>query len=221
MIFIMTSKTFMKKFLSNESYKDILFTQYVLVSTKIRNNGRTMMYDNIVQYSVLYPPAGLMTLTRDQLSIRYKKYLKDTERMHYLANIVQTSMEHMNIIIMTSPIEEGELHILESVKETIEEEFKYPVYWYEDFYEGRVKVEPTDKARDEVTAKLCNKYVSNAVIDDFYNAMQDPSTRNSYRSKIKHGEVPKEAMKIILEKEDLYEKGMSGRDMRETLLTFF
>ena len=103
MMFYMNSKTFQNYFLTNETDKNILKAQYVLVSTRIRKRNSL---DNIVNAYVLFPDARVCSaVSNEELRERYFKQLDDNETL--LASLVLGSIEEKyNIIFMCTKLED-------------------------------------------------------------------------------------------------------------------
>lgn len=151
MLFYLNAKEFEKVFLVNESDKDILKTQYVLISTRIRTSGR---YDNILLRNNFYPVSEVIINSdnEEQLKSYYFSQLK--ENIVELALFVQYSLvEEGNVVFMCST-KESRVHYLYYLAKYIENKFKYPVYNYTDYALKLVKLKKYNEV--EVYKKIQN-----------------------------------------------------------------
>lgn len=222
MIFTLTTEEWGKLFLNNERTKDVLFSQYALVSTKVKKgNSAKHEYPNVASFErSLYPTVELMELSDDQYEIHYKKYLLNPVQMSPLASIVKTSISGANVLIMTTKSENKSFKILDTISETIKTEFKYPVYRYSDFHDGKIKVVANDKDRDDKSLKKANKILNDLYINQYQELLDKPAEREMFLKKVRNGEISKDIMTVILKDQGLYKKGMSRREMKLTILDY-
>ena len=206
MLYYMTSTTFFKLFLRNESDQDILNSQYVLDSLKIRSGGN---FKNVISATnTLFPsPEVLMYDIKDNT---FKEYYYDQleNNKALLATIILGSLKQKFNIIFLCSKKEGKLKSHELISDFIYEEFGYPMYDYKDYVLNKYELIKYDPKEVE---KKCKKVLKKAEKESYINKIKD-DTENLKDIKKK----PK-VMKKILKDHGYYWKGMSKDDMLEML----
>lgn len=163
MLYYMDSKVFNKVFLNNESDKDILDCQYVLISYRIRSGNSRK---NVVCYNSLYPDSNILAMSENMDSFRELYYDQIKKFKSIIAILIKGSIEEKyNIIFMCSK-KENKIGYLKILSDYIYETFGYPVYDYLDYVECRCEMLDFDK---EKVLKKCKKYIKK----DKYKSMPD------------------------------------------------
>ena len=215
MIFTMNSKVFFKEFLENETDKDILRAQYVVVSTRIRKTSNDKKYDNVViATNFLFPD----TIGIDEEHFEYNYYDQLSRNNPFFATLILGVIEKdFNIIFLCSKSED-KLHYLDTLSRYIMEEFNFPVYNYHKLRNCKIGLIDYDKK--EVT-KYCKKILKEA--SDERERMRDYSYNSkSAKKKIssEFKKLSKKQMKKELLKRNIYTDGMSKKDMLEVYMLF-
>ena len=202
----MTSDVFFRRFLINERDQDILKSQYVLVSTRIRTSGN--MKNVISGSGSLFPNSTALMYNIESDDFLEEYYNQLNENIILLATIVQGAIkENFNVIFICSK-KEGKLKFLDILSDFIYRKFKYPMYDYEIYADGKYELLKYD--REKVLSK-CKKYLSKA-------------KRNNIEKTIKNDDIDEKdlkknpkILKKILKAHGYYWKGMSKDDMFEML----
>lgn len=162
MLYYMDSKVFNKYFLNNESDKDILDCQYVLVSYRIRSGNSR---ENICVYNALYPESSV--LVADNTDLFKELYYKQLKAFrNNLAILIKGSIKNRyNIIFMCSK-NENKIGYLKVLSDYVYDTFGYPMYDYKDYIKCRCDI--IDFNKDKVLKK-CNKFIKK----DKYNHLSD------------------------------------------------
>ena len=150
----MNSKTFQDHYLVHERDSDILNTQYVIVSSRIRKRQN---FKNILwAYNALYPQTNVMIKsTEEDKKEAYMNFLKENN-MGFLASLVLLSIDKDFTIVLMCTKNEWKLSHLQYIKEFIETEFKYPVYDYKKCILGKEK-------RVDINKQKTRKFIKNRV----------------------------------------------------------
>lgn len=212
MLYWMNSKTFKDEFLQLESYKDILNSQYVLVSTRIRSGGK---YQNVISANnIIYPnPSVFIAMDDDIFRERYLEQLESCKP--FLATLIKGSIEEdFNIIFMCSK-KENKINYLQILADFVFLEFGYPMYEYRLYCIGACKLYKYDKYK---ILKKCNKILDKAKIHEIEKASRKASHIEEIEKRLK--ELSKDELKKELKSRSLYKKGMSKSDMIEMLSAF-
>lgn len=200
MIYYLSAKEYLDGFIQKEDYYDILHTQYVIVSTRIRSSKK---YENVIVGNVIFPNPYVCSAIDDyELMSRYMTQLETNKS--FLAALVKGSIEeNFNILFMCSN-KEKKIMYLDYLSEFIYQEFNYPVYNYSLYKSGAIKLIKYDK--DKVIKK-CNKILK--------------ETRNkNLNSKTVHN-LDKSDLKKILKEKGCYVKGMSKSEMVDIIVNHF
>ena len=199
----MSSATFFKTFLRNESDQDILKTQYVLASTKIRSSGE---FKSIIQAAnMLFPaPDVLLYSEVDKFKEAYLEQLET--QLPFFASVVLGSLkENFNVVFLCSK-NEFKLKYCEYISDFIYTYFKYPMYDYKEYAENKYELMTYDPKKVE---EKCKKYLKKAELEYNTNKIKENDTKD-----IRH--KPK-LMKRLLKENGIYWKGMTKDDMKEMI----
>jgi len=136
MIYWMTSKTFRDEFLNNEKCKDILETQYVLISSRIGYSGKE---ENIISAkSFLFPsPHTCSAATNDEFENRYEEQLKNN--IAFFAMIIQNALIENNDIVLLCTKCENKMKFMNIIVDFIYHKFGYFIYNYKKYSKGVLK----------------------------------------------------------------------------------
>ena len=207
MIFYLNSKEFEKVYLVNEDPKDILSTQYILVSTRVRTSGE--FSDIILNLHDLYPSPEVMMKGGDETSFKEGYYIQLSHHKSLLATIISYCIIKSTPIIFLCTKNESKMGYLALLGDYIEEKFGYPVYNYVDYAIGLVKVKPFDHGK---VYRKVQKVLQKESHMELLDKMESESGKKEVRKYLKSH--PSE-MVWLLKTFDMYEKGMTKHDMKE------
>lgn len=209
MIYYMDSKTFQNEFLVNETDKDILNAQYILVSTNIRK--RTQAKNIITGYRYFYPNnAVFMCTNEDQMKDEYFNQLDTT--LPFIATLILGAIEEKYMIIFLCTKNETKLNYLEWFSDYVYTVFDYPVYDYKAYTNWCELIE-FDK---EAVAKKCRKTLKRASEINYNKNIQSKKGRKVLESQI--SQYSKKELKKQLKKRGLYSPNLTKEEMREFLM---
>ena len=210
----MNSKTFQDHYLVHERDSDILNTQYVIVSSRIRKRQN---FKNILwAYNALYPQTNVMIKsTEEDKKEAYMNFLKENN-MGFLASLVLLSIDKDFTIVLMCTKNEWKLSHLQYIKEFIETEFKYPVYDYKKCILGKEK-------RVDINKQKTRKFIKNRVKKYKKEQLEDSIefSDNKEKSFKYFKEMTKTEKKKFLISRELYYNGMTQNEMNEMFDTFF
>lgn len=212
MMFWMDSKVFQNVFLVNERDQDILKAQYVLVSTRIRKRDHK---DNIISAnSILFPNAHVCSaLTDDDFHDRYMTQCNSSKP--FIATLIKGSIEEGYNIIFLCTKKENKMKYLQYLSDFIFLEFGYPVYEYKLYSSGASQLRSYKK--DKILKK-CNKILKEAKDTNYQKEILTEDGRKRIIKDFKS--MKKSELRKNLEKRNLYQEGMSKKDMIEMMETF-
>lgn len=213
MMFVMNSKVFQNHFLINEKDKDILKSQYVLISTRIRKTDEK--FGNVITaQNFLFPTGDVMMKLTDE-DVREAYFYQLEENKVFLATLVKGSIEKgFNIIFMCTK-NEDKLHFLKYLSEYIFMEFGYPVYEYKSYVLGYSSERDYDKSK---VIKKCNKILKVAKDQKYHENLKSDYGRAIIKNDFR--QLTKKEMKKQLESRNLYTKGMTRKEMIEVFELF-
>jgi hypothetical protein len=212
-MFTMNSKVFQDDFLTNESDKNILKAQYVIVSSRIRKQDSS--YNNIISaYNFLFPNGQVLgKLTDEDVREEYFNQLESVKPT--LSTLILGSIdEKFNIIFICTKCED-KLHYLQYLSEYIYMEFGYPVYEYKSYASGRSALREYDIKK---VKKKCNKILAKAKKRQYQKDLKTDAGRSRIKSEFKSR--TKKEMQKELEARNLYIDGMSKKEMLEMFELF-
>ena len=205
MMFYIDSKTFQNDFLTSESDNDILKTQYVIISQRIRKHDGNAK-NIIIMNSILYPP--MTKLTDEDNREEYFEELDN--RKANLATLILGSIEEKFNIMFICTKKESKLKYLKWLSEYIFYEFGYVVYKYEaDAY--KVIDEVIDKEEDKRVAKLCKKILKDKKKEEYNRKLMSDQGRDQIMDEYK--KMKKKKLIKIAKKKGFYSKGMDKDDI--------
>ena len=211
-IYYMNGKTFQKTFL-NENPSAILKTQFILVSSRIRKNGK---HENVMSCNQLLPDKRIMADYRNELDPDYfiKEYRKQLDRHKLLLAIIIKGVieENFTIVFLCSELE-WKLKYMKELVSFVEEQFQYPIYDYKKYKEGKQSIVPFDS---DYVVRTCNKIIEHERKEQRRKDMKTPAGRQNIVDNMAKDEMIDE-----LKKMHLYVKGMTKKEMREMLELFF
>lgn len=212
MMFWMDSKVFQNVFLVNEKDQDILKAQYVLVSTRIRKREHR---DNIVTASsLLFPDANVCTAITD--SDFRERYLNQCHSNRpFIATLIKGSIEEKYNIIFLCTKKENKMKYLQYFSDYVFLEFGYPVYEYKLYANGALPLRSYNK---EKVIKKCNKILKEAKDINYQKEILTDDGRKRIIKDFKN--MKKSDLRKNLEKRNLYQEGMSKKDMIDMIETF-
>jgi hypothetical protein len=205
----MDSKVFEKYYLEYEDDKDILNTQYVLISNRVRSNGSRK---NVISMkSSLYPDSyTMMANDEDEFNTLYRNQLELC--MEELAEVIYGGLKNNWTIVFICSENENNLNFLDILAGYVYKTFKYPIYDYEDLIKGRYK--PL-KVNEEKIMKTLKIIVKKSRKVNFKKSMCSQNGRLNLLKYIKKTH-DKKTLKKFLYMYDEYEEGMSYKDMLES-----
>lgn len=212
MMFWMDSKVFQNVFLVNEKDQDILDAQYVLVSTRIRRREHS---DNIIiGNAMVFPDAQVCSaLTDDDFRDRYMNQCNRCKP--FLATLIKGSIEEGYNIVFLCTKKENKMKYLRYLSEFVFLEFGYPIYEYKLYASGAIELIPYKK--DKILKK-CNKILKEAKDINYEKEIQTKDGRKRIIKDFKN--MKKSDLRKNLEKRNLYQEGMSKKDMIDMIETF-
>lgn len=220
MMFYMDSRVFAELYLDNESDKDILRAQYVVISYRIRRRssetvGEKERWPNIsIQAKLLMPDRETMSAA-DSESFLMKYYDQLEEYRGYLAYLVNAVVRDpsINIIFLSSENESKRYRYLSVLAEYIYETFGYPCYNYKLYVYGCDLISYDPK-------KVLQKTQRAITVSRKERQMEFMRQGNTKRLMEEYARMTKKDLKRMLQKEDLYEKAMTRKEMLEACRLF-
>lgn len=211
-IYYMNGKTFQTTFL-NENPSAILKTQFILVSSRIRKNGK---HQNVIGGAMFIPSGRILADYRNELDPNFfeQNYRDQLESQRLaLAVIIKGVVEENYTVVFLCSYKEWRMKYLKILAKYINDTFHYPVYDYKKYKEGKITTVNYD--RDDVIS-LCNHIIEEERREQRKRDMKTKSGRQNIVDNMSKDEMIDE-----LKSMSLYAKGMSKREMREMLELFF
>jgi hypothetical protein len=210
----MDSKTFESIFLNYENDEDILDAQYVLVSTRIRTNGK---HSNVVNYSKQLYPDTMTFASPDSDSLRYEYYKQLKGVIDILAELVKYTIdENANVIFMCSHNEHKTKYI-EYLAEFILLNFDYPVYDYAEYITGKYKLYKYDKNK---CLALANKHLRKRQKRHFKSCLHSLTGIQTLRDEFNDKDTKKKDFKRFLKTFNLDDDKYTKKEMRDIIMEF-
>ena len=209
--YTMSEKTLVETFTKIMCYDDILSTQYYIISTKIRFNGR---HSNVASGNRLYPSAGICSeyyYSKNDADFEdtYRKQLyDDCTAIASLASIVVC--DGIDIVILYDE-SDSSFPFIPVISSVIEDMTGLPVYDFKKLVNHEIVYRDYDK-NDAV--KKINKILKKSKQNQYKMRECTVEGRNRNIS-----EMSKSDMRRKLKDIDLYRKGMSKKDMKQRLIT--
>ena len=211
MIFTMSSKIFQDIFLNNETDDDILNTQYVIVSSRIRKKGSKNRKNIIIANALLYPNSDVYAETLEGRMIdRYQDQLEDA--LPLFASLIKGSIEEgFNIVFLCTKKEYKHMPYLDWLAYYVYDKIGYPIYEYLSFVAG-CKMLKYDKKK---VIKKCNKILKEASDKKYLKNMMTPQGREIIRKEI--DQMDKKELKKRVKKMGFDPKFLTKEQMRDIL----
>ena len=208
-IFIMNGKTFIKEFIKTESPDKILDSQYVLISNKIRKQGK--FEKQVITHPGLYPNANLIIDYDDYNEPEYiDRYTEQVEsHAAFLATIIEYVILQKETVIFLCAKTEWKYNFMQILQDYVYEKFEYPIYDYKKIKSGKEKEVAYDAG---TTLKICDKVKTKAAKREREKSLNNERTRFQYIQNMTKKQMKKELKRI-----GYYEEGMDKEEMIETL----
>lgn len=213
MILYMNSKVFEEEFLKYEKDKDILNSQYVIISSRIKKTDSS--YENVIVANGTLSPLYTLghKMCDDDWIDEYKDHLETNIAL--LSSLVIGSIkEGFNIILLCSK-KESKIKYLKYLSEYVYERLGYPIYDYSKLMNGKVKQIKYDK--DKVL-KRCHKIIKQVNDEKYKNDMMTKKGRENIKKSFR--KMSKKELKAELKKRDLYRDGLNRDEMLDILDVF-
>lgn len=212
-MYYMNGDTFLKQYV-NEDPKKVLDTQFVLISSTIRKNGK---YGKqiINANNNLYPSMELIMDYDDYKhneNYREEYFLQLESNKPLFATLIKYVIEEGYTIVFLCGKREKKYNYLKMIQEFIKEEFHFHIYDYKKYKEGKekiIKYEPSE------VLHICDKILKKAEKAKKKKMMSTEKGRKEIISSMTKKELKKE-----LKSRDLYIDGMSRYEMEDMLNTF-
>lgn len=207
MMFYTDSKTFQNEFLTSESDNDILKTQYVIISQRIRKHDGSSKNIAIMN-AMLYPP--MTKLTDEDNKEEYFRELDNYKPT--LATLILGSIEEKFNIMFICTKKESKLKYLKWLSEYIFHEFGYSVYKYQaNVYKVIDEMVEEYKDEDKKVAKRCKKILKEKEKEEYNRNLMSAQGRERIMSEYK--KMKKKELIKIAKKKGFYSKGMDKDDI--------
>lgn len=214
-IITMTSKTFLKKFVRNEKDDVILDASYLLASERIRYGQACKDQCQKMFWPNAYT---LMKMNAESSKLKYNaeyvdRYMEELDEIRAeLAMILRMTLKkNLLTVIMTTSMEEDNLHLLKMIRQYYKKEFDYVVTDYDKT--GSI---PKEKSKDYAYLIAdCKSVMNKEYTNKIKKMMKTERGRREYYSSLS-----KKKLKRLLKKESLYLDGMSISEMVEMAMTF-
>lgn len=208
----MNSKVFFNEFLKYETDSDILKTQYVVVSTRIRKTSNDNQYNNIlIATNYLFPDN--IGIDDEHFEENYYNQLECNKPL--LATLVLGVIEKNYNIVFLCTKAEDKLHYLKYLERFILNEFDFPVYNYHKLRNNKISLIDYNK---KYVVNLCNEILKNASNDQI---RIHGITKKQIKANVREFKnLGKKKMKKELIKRNLYTDGMSRKEMLEVYELF-
>ena len=141
----------MKDFIYKVKREDILNSEYVLISSSLRNNRS---FSNVASIEMLYPCARISSIylssgNDDEFVSEYYHQLESKDCKYVIATILKYGLEHKNVIIMNSEAD-SRLPYMDILIEFVKNEFGYPFISYKKFIKGKISDKEVKYNEDKV-----------------------------------------------------------------------
>lgn len=192
-IYHMNSSTFFKIFL-DESPKKILKTQYVIASDRIRKGNR--YNDNVIIGNLLLPTSGvLMSFNNDEdhkeFQSKYRSQLHGRAKT-LIATLIKASIEEQYTLVILTTSMEAKFGFLKILEEWVFDVFKYPIYDYKLYKEGKQEIQSFNPA---YTLDQCKNIMKKAKSNNMKQSLSSTDGRKRLAKKMSKKEKIKELKK--------------------------
>lgn len=211
-IYFMHGKTFLSKYIK-EDPRTVAKTQFVVVSSTIRKNGKHEK-QVINANNLLYPSQDLILDYDDYTHPQYENSYRETldENKAFIATLIKYAVEEEQTIVFLCGYREKKYRYFQILQDYVESVFLYHIYDYKKYKNGeekKVKYSPSK------VINTCDKIIKKEKKRKIDRALSTDKGRKEYLKK-----MTKTEMKKKLKKMNLYYKGMSKEEMKDTLDVF-
>lgn len=213
-VWFMHTKTFSKVFAKAETPKNILSTQFVIVSTRIRKTGENQ---NVVSVGKLFPRPEILSDYRMEMDKDFfkREYWKQLEKNKVvLAILIQSAIIYKTPIIFLCTPKEYNLKYFKILREYVMDTFGYPMINYLKY-----------KKNEEKTSITFNASEVLSVCDSIIKTQRKKSEREMSKTKTGRKKLvermSKDEMQQKLKDLCLFTPNLSKAEMRELLELFF
>lgn len=215
MIYHMSTKTFMKDFITNVDMDDVLDYQYVIISSGIKADRSK---ENVTKMTDLFPSNRiasdyLNSGNDEELFMAYYEQLDDINCRVYCAFMIKESIENGDVIILYGPNENKRVPYMKAFEDFMLNEFEYPVYNFKDFLKGECE-------EIDVDEKMCLKK-ANRIIEKSKSRALDPHVSTTQQRRKYISELSKKELKKLIRKSGADDLGGSKSDMKDMLYSIY
>lgn len=206
----MDTKRFRDVYLVAEEDDDILNTQYIIISTKIKKRGDKK--NIIIANAFLYPDASVMMET-DKVSMK-EAYFDQLENhaLSFLGSLIRGTLEeNFRIVFMSTRKEYKMMPYLKWLSEFVWRVFKYPIMEYGDIFLGE-KV----KFNKQKVLKLTKKIMEEDREIEFRRNLQTVGGRERIKHQITL--MTKKQLKQEMKRFSFNPKNCTKKEMKEILI---
>lgn len=211
-MYIMNGETFLRKYI-NEDPDTVLSTQYAIVSSHIRKAGR---YEGQVinANAPLYPNELSLLDYEDYTDPKYVDEVQSRfeDSLPFLAVLISYCLDEDSNVVFLCSEKEWKYRYLKILKDFILERFEFHVYDYKKVKSGKEKIVEDDEG---VVSSTCRKILKQAKKDQKEKMLTTDRGREKYID-----DLDKDKMIKKLKAMNLYVKGMSKEEMKDTLSVF-
>lgn len=212
-MYFMSGKTFLNQYI-NEDPKKVMKTQFVIVSSTIRKNGK--YEDQVINGNNVLAPSQYLIADYDDYKhnteYRREYFNQLDEGRAFLATIIKYVIEENMTVVLLCGQREKKYNYLNMIQEYVEQEFGFHIYDYKKYKDGKEKPVKIDQSE---VLYVCNRILKKAKKDKKKKMLSTEKGRKSYISEMK-----KKTMKKELKKRGLYVDDMSKSEMEDMLQTF-
>ena len=214
-IICMDSKTFLNRFIENESDKTILDASYLLASNRIRYGSRYKK-----QCQELFVPSDITIMklndendvdprSNSEYVMHYYKQLQSMKLL--IALMIKTTLEEdLLTIILTTKLEAKTYNHLNLLRKWVRDEFDYTI----EEYRNRLPLPLGSKEENDII-QLCNSIIKKEKKKKKTKLMKTTKGQREYFSSL-----GKKNLKKLLKKEGVYLPGMDESEMIDVAMTF-
>ena len=208
MICYMNSKVYQNEYLEIEDDKDILKTQYILVSTKIKKRNEK----NIISgYTFFYPRNSVFEYT-DEADMKEEYFNQLDTQIPLLATLILGSIEERYTIVFLCTKSESKLDYLSWLAEYVETVFKYPMINYHHYINWGDVMSYDEKQ----VAKTCKTVLKKSSKINLEKNKRTKRGRKTLERQV--DSYDKKRLKKELKKRGLYSDTLTKTEMKELLL---
>lgn len=208
MLCYMDSKVFQNEYLEIEDDKDILRTQYILVTTKIRKRNEKNI---IVGYRFFYPRNSVFEYT-DEGDMKEEYFNQLDDQIPLLSTLILGSIEEKYTIVFLCTKKESKLNYLSWLAEYVETVFRYPMIDYHHYINWGDVMTYDEKQ----VAKTCKTVLKKSSKINLEKNKRSERGRKTLERQV--DSYDKKRLKKELKKRGLYSDKLTKSEMKELLL---